>query len=257
MDEQNALRFDRWRRRFFDFKMSLWRALSRRHQARYLKSRMIKLPFEVFGRATSGYAVCPLRLSAESVVYSCGIGKDVSFDMDLINRYGLDVFAFDPTPQSRQFVERFVSDKRFRFFSFGVSVKDGEELFRELKPKTPDYSPSSSLSVGSDVGKLLSVKTLSTIMKDLNHNKIDLLKLDIEGAEYDVLRDLLIKNIDVEQIVFEMHPILLNLSLRKWGFSRIGLMRSQELLHLLESKGYRAFYQSERGTEFSFIKVRG
>ena len=42
-------------------------------------------------------------------------------------------------------------------------------------------------------------------MEELNHNKIDLLKMDIEGAEYEVINDILEKNIDIDIILVELH----------------------------------------------------
>jgi len=40
-----------------------------------------------------------LRSAATAVVYSLGIGEDISFDLALIEKYGARVHAFDPTPK--------------------------------------------------------------------------------------------------------------------------------------------------------------
>ena len=39
-------------------------------------------------------------LNKESIVYSFGIGKEISFDLAIIEEFGLSVNAFDPTPNS-------------------------------------------------------------------------------------------------------------------------------------------------------------
>ena len=42
---------------------------------------------------------------------------------------------------------------------------------------------------------IIKAKTIRTIMEEHNHNHIDLLKLDIEGAEIEVLENMFCDNI--------------------------------------------------------------
>jgi hypothetical protein len=37
------------------------------------------------------------KLDSNSIVYSFGLGADISFDKELIRRFNLSVFGFDPT----------------------------------------------------------------------------------------------------------------------------------------------------------------
>jgi hypothetical protein len=50
-----------------------------------------------FGTKYGGFYVYPDRLCQESIIYSFGVGEDVSFDLELIEKYNCHVFAFDPT----------------------------------------------------------------------------------------------------------------------------------------------------------------
>src|SRR5258708_2318542 len=54
------------------------------------------------GRPVTGYGawtLCPERISAQSVIYSLGVGDDISFELSLIECFHLPaLFAFDPTP---------------------------------------------------------------------------------------------------------------------------------------------------------------
>jgi|GEM_PF-5907822 len=47
--------------------------------------------------------------------------------------------------------------------------------------------------------------TRSDVMHQFNKSRIDLLKIDIEGYEYEVLEDLLSNSIPVTQICVEIH----------------------------------------------------
>ena len=55
---------------------------------------------DFLGSEYGGYCMCPENIDRDCVVYSFGIGEDISFDLALIQRFGLSVYAFDPTPRS-------------------------------------------------------------------------------------------------------------------------------------------------------------
>ncbi len=56
------------------------------------------------GRPGAEWCVCPIGLGPASIVYSFGVGEDVSFEMELIERFGTPVHAFEPTPRSLAWV---------------------------------------------------------------------------------------------------------------------------------------------------------
>ena len=51
------------------------------------------------GTDYGGWIIPGTLLNASSICYAVGCGQDVSFDLGLIQRYGCDVHAFDPTPR--------------------------------------------------------------------------------------------------------------------------------------------------------------
>jgi hypothetical protein len=83
-------------------------------------------------------------------------------------------------------------------------------------------------------------------MKELKHNHIDLLKLDIEGSEYDVLDYILNKNISVDQIIVEFHD----------RFLKNGKRLRRKIINKLENKGYTLFAISRTFEEYSFMKIK-
>ena len=44
-------------------------------------------------------------ISCDSIVYSLGIGEDITFDEELINIKGCNIFAYDPTPKAIHYIQ--------------------------------------------------------------------------------------------------------------------------------------------------------
>lgn len=155
-----------------------------------------KISGRVLGGGLSGeygaWWVAPSLLSDRSVIYSFGIGEDLTFDCDLVQQFGCTVHAFDPTPRSLQWIAKQQLPSNIKIHPYGLAAIDGYLSF---------FPPRVGVSFSVNVGLTnqspgiqplpLPVKRLKTIMTELGHQTIDLLKIDIEGAEYDVINDLL------------------------------------------------------------------
>ena len=87
---------------------------------------------------------------------------------------------------------------------------------------------------------------LGTIMKKLGHASVDLLKMDIEGAEYDVLTDMLTQRIPVKQLLVEFH--------HRWP--EVGIEKTRHAIRSLNEAGYRIFNVSPSGEEYSFLRTQ-
>ena len=59
---------------------------------------------ERIGSEYGGWDVNTETIDKHSTVYSFGVGEDASFDIALIEKFGLTVHAFDPTPRSIEWV---------------------------------------------------------------------------------------------------------------------------------------------------------
>ena len=142
------------------------------------------------GTEYGGWWVPSGLLTADSVCYCAGVGLDISFDLGLIATFGCRVWAFDPTPASVAWVTGQQLDERFSFAPVGVAGQDGHLRF---------YAPADSTHVSHSVKNLqrteayftAPVRTVSALMADLGHKTIDLLKLDVEGAEHETIRGVL------------------------------------------------------------------
>lgn len=143
------------------------------------------------------------RLSSKSFVVSGGAGNDISFELDLIKRFGCCVALFDPSLPGKTTVERhqYIS-RQLKFFEKGIAANNGINF---LRPPTEDPSLHSWVKADEKTGEAMNFVTLSDIVHQFNKPRIDLLKIDIEGYEYEVLEDLLKTSIPVTQICVEIH----------------------------------------------------
>jgi FkbM family methyltransferase len=140
------------------------------------------------GSAYGGWHVPVELLTDKSIVYSAGVGEDATFDLTLIDRVGCEVWAFDPTPRSIEFV-RSIHEPRFHLLPFGVWSEDSVQRF---------HAPADSRHVSHSIANLqrteeffdAECRSVRSLMAELGHERIDLLKLNIEGAEYEVLASL-------------------------------------------------------------------
>lgn len=196
------------------------------------------------GNAGARWCVCPGNLSASSIVYSFGVGEDISFDLALIERFGLQVHTFDPTPRSIEWLQTQTVPREFVFHAYGVADFDGNCSF--LPPESPAHVSHSIVARKASRPAIeVAVRRLGTIMKMLGHEQIDLLKMDIEGAEYGVLADMLACGIPVKQLLMEFH--------HRWP--HIGVEKTKQAIRALNQAGYRIFQVSPSGEEYSLLML--
>lgn len=197
------------------------------------------------GNEGANWCICPEMLSKTSVVYSFGVGEDISFDLELIRRFGVLVHAFDPTPRSIEWVRSQTVPREFEFHPFGVADADGWRTF--APPANPEHVSHTLLQRDTPWPAIkVPVRGLPTILSSLGHEKIHLLKMDIEGAEYEVLANILASGIQVDQLLVEFH--------HRWP--EVGVGKTRQVLRGLKLHGYRIFYVSPSGEEYSFRRFR-
>ena len=206
----------------------------------YLR-RDIKLPVKTLGHTHADWTFQRDLLDAESIVYSCGVGKDISFDLGLIKEFNLKVYAFDPTPDSAAWVNGQDLPDGFQFVPIGVADYNGRGRFFP-PPAGGSYSLLDQVYETPPID--VEVKRLQTIMSDLGHDRIDLLKMDIEGAEFSVLDDILDSDVPITQLLVEFHH----------RFEGIGIEKSKQAIRKLKNRGYKVFHVSRSGEEISFTR---
>lgn len=211
----------------------------------YLKKN-VKCHYAWYGNEYGGFYLNPDLLHENSIVYSFGIGEDVSFDNAVIENHNCHVFGFDPTPKSINWVNKQKLPDKFHFYNYGISNKSGSLDF--YLPKKNEYV-SGSLIAHKNVDSINKVrvrmKSIKDIMNELGHTKIDVLKMDIEGSEYDVIEDILSAHIPISQILIEFHE----------RFYNDGKSMTKRSVHQLSQNRFEIFAVSDSFEEISFINI--
>jgi FkbM family methyltransferase len=164
-------------------------------RSRAFRSQMRVVPRDDLVRLGSpgyGFWVVPARLLGEgSVCYLAGVGEDITFDLGLIARFGCSVHAFDPVPRSQAFAEAAAAhEPRFRFHPVGLWSKDETLSFHS--PSHEGYISHSATNIhGTAPAFQAEVRSVRSLMDELGHDRIDLLKVSAEGSEYEILRGVL------------------------------------------------------------------
>ena len=198
------------------------------------------------GNAGARWCVCPDGLGPSSIVYSFGVGEEISFDLELIRRFGVRVHAFDPTPRSIEWLAKQSLPANFLFHPYGVADFEGHAKF--LPPINPAHVSHTLVQRQTPWSAIeVPVRRLGSILQELGHGHIDLLKMDVEGAEYPVLKDLLTSRIQVRQLLVEFH--------HRWP--EIGVEKTRQAIRDLNSAGYRIFDISSNGEEYGFLRIIG
>jgi FkbM family methyltransferase len=200
-----------------------------------------------YGNDYGGFYVCPDLLNKESVVYSFGIGEDISFDKAIIDKHNCNVHGFDPTPKSIKWVSSQNQIPNFHFYAYGLDSKSGAvDFFMPFN----DNHVSGSLVIQNNVSEqkkvIVEMKSLFDITNSLKHNHIDIVKMDIEGSEYEVLDSIFEANISINQFLVEFHE----------RFFENGKEKSIQFINRMKKHGFEIFAISDSYEELSFINKK-
>jgi FkbM family methyltransferase len=188
------------------------------------------------GSAYGGFRCLPQLLQPDSIVYSFGMGTDISFDLALIEQRGVHVHSFDNSPVSNAWWQQLVAagyqqSASPRASRPGVTEAQGRllrtQLTRhplllganngEVKLRLPKGFKTSFAAESAGArgfrGKAWAAqaRTLTEVRRLLNHSSrpIDLLKIDVEGAEFDVIEAWQrMPGVPVCQLAIEFHSRL-------------------------------------------------
>jgi FkbM family methyltransferase len=223
--------------------------------------------FELFGSNYGFIAIPNSLLYADSVVYSIGAGEDLLADVDLSERLGCSIHIVDPTPKAAAHFEQVILAARHnkpintreglpyklspivaeRLIYITKALWKEDTNIRFYEPENPDHISHSITNV-QHTDRFIEVPAvrLATLMAENGHAKIDFIKIDIEGAEYAVIDDILASNLVIKSMYIEYHADF------DLPFGTATTMTNRSLTKLINA-GYRIYYSHENRC-FGLIK---
>ncbi len=227
------------------------------------------IELERLGSEYGGWVIPKNYLTKESVCYCVGAGIDITFDFALVRKYNCSVLILDPTPGALSHFEDLVSNTknniptytnngteeykilvddidRVHFYNVGLWSEDTTLKF--YAPQNENHISHSAVNLqGTNDFFEAKVNRLSTFLKQQDQHHIDLLKIDIEGAEYQVIDSLLEDKLSIGVICVEFDENSKN------HIDLNYIDRIQNRLNQFTEKGYSLIH-SEQGNNFTFAK---
>lgn len=209
-----------------------------------------------------------------TTMISAGLGEDASFDVEFANAYNAKILLVDPTPRAIEHFQRIqeripqsssvdyvnggkqpIDSYDTEFLSKASFILEPSALWKKSK-ELEFYAPPNKEHVSHSIvdyqneyrkdGEKITVKSLTFTDLLKKHQFIHdpkILKLDIEGAEIELIDHLLSKGHRPKQILVEYDE----LSTKK----KTGLKRVMRTHRLLRKKGYSlVFFEKQNFTYY-------
>jgi FkbM family methyltransferase len=201
------------------------------------------------------------KISEIPFMVSLGVGEDISFEIEFLSKYGGEVYLFDPTPRSEKHINniyKYIGQKnsqmyaldgqqpvtaynlekikidQLKYYKKAAWIRD--EILKFYSPKNENWVSHSLVRGLKSETPFIHVEAIDIVaeiirLQNLKGKNIDILKIDIEGAEVDVLHHLLNNKVYPLQIIVEYD---------KLSSDKIEWIREVERIHeRLIHKGYK------------------
>jgi len=208
------------------------------------KNKMTNI--EWIGDGVESKRVCMDLVPEGSVIISGGIGTNISFDVEMINKKGCILVVVDPSNMSQRYLQQFAHIPNFLYLKKALNYKAGIIEFYEgdsgngLMGATESSHHSVSKSIREVAKSTCEAITLQSLFD--TYSNISYLKLDIEGGEYSILDSL--QSLNIPQVSIEFHHFCSD----SWSEED-----TQKCIEKMNGWGYTEYCYSDGGVEYLFI----
>jgi hypothetical protein len=206
-----------------------------------LRFRSTKLQFTYVGNSYSGYWFPEYFLNQSGTIYGIGLGLDSSFEQELVKK-GYKFFGFEPENESYLKSKQQFSDSKSEIYNFGIGTSNSY-----LYSRGSNHSIAETyrhLPINKQLFQIRSLWSVCEKLKLLESNEPRVLKMNIEGAEKEILEKFITNPLPFQIVIFQAEFLF---HLRFYQFYR----RSYEFKNLwnilknLEKMGYKTINVSK------------
>ena len=143
-------------------------------------------------------------LDNKSVVFDLG-GYEGQYASDLFSRMPCNIYIFEPVIEYAKAIEdRYKNNKMIKSFPFGLSDKNQKIKIAKIGDASSVFRSNSSKNLQS-----IMLKDIVEFMNEKSIKNLDLIKINIEGGEYQVLNRLIGTNLikNIKNILVQFHDI--------------------------------------------------
>jgi len=177
------------------------------------------------------------KLTRDSRIIDVGCGRDAEMSRYFIDKFGLNAVVVDPTRKhqhSLAAIKSIYGDK-FNILNYALSSTDGQITFNESITNESGSIMAEHINVrdGGTISYEVQTISLKSLAEELGNSKIDFIKIDIEGAEFDLIENLTASDLSAyDQIFIEFH----HRTVRKYT-----RRHKLEAVNKLKEFGYKVF----------------
>jgi FkbM family methyltransferase len=176
------------------------------------------------------------RFTPSSVIIDVGCGYDAEFSRHLIEAYGLHAYGVDPTRKHAPALKALAdaSHGKFQHWPLAVSQEVGRLTFQESRNRESGSLLPEHTNLREDVSIAYEVEsvTLGELVQRIGSKSIALAKLDLEGAEYELLKKAAPQDFAAfDQLFIEFHH----------HCTRYTIQDTQDIILKLKGMGFVAF----------------
>lgn len=156
-------------------------------------------------------------LNGSSVVFDVG-GYEGSWSDQIYDKFKSNIFIFEPVPHfSNQIKLRFADNPKVKVFTYGLSNRNDQLLISLEADASSFHLISEKESVDAEVREFC-----LDLLSKLEVNQVDLIKINIEGGEYQLLEHMIdngsikfVKNLQIQFHNFVPNAIARRNSIRE------------------------------------------
>jgi FkbM family methyltransferase len=146
-------------------------------------------------------------LNKNSIVFDIG-GYQGDFANSIYEKFNSIIFLFEPNlDYYNKCVERFKRNKKIYCFNYGLSSKNGNFFLSNTKEASSIIKNKKTVD-----GQTVKIRDFFQVFNELEVKKIDLMKINIEGSEFDLIPHIIKKNLlkKINNIQIQFHHSVLN-----------------------------------------------